>query len=450
MYCLVIAYKEEQAGRAAFEMALRLTLAAMHDEPFNVQAELERLQEVADEYRLGPSTAAIVAAAQARNIPIMRVTPTSSLVQLGYGVYQKRIQASETSHTSALAVDMCQDKALTNQMLRAVGVPVPDGESVSSAEEAWVVAQAIGLPVVVKPEAGNQGKGVSVNLRTEAEIGTAFAIARAYDRRVLVERYIEGDDYRLLIVNGELVAAARREPAHVFGDGIHTIAQLVTTVNLDPRRRPGHSGSLTQITLDAATALVLQQQGLTINSIPEPGQRVTLRTNCNLSTGGTATDVTDEVHPSNVRVAKLAAQIMGLDIAGIDVLCRDIRRPLHEQSGAIVEVNAAPGLRMHLHPAQGQSRDVGAPIVDMLYPNKAPSRIPIIAVTGTNGKTTVTRLISHMYETARWIVGMTCTEGTYIDRERIITGDCSGPRSAQAVLLHPRVEVAVLETARRC
>ncbi|HEY0606414.1 MAG TPA: cyanophycin synthetase [Herpetosiphonaceae bacterium] len=448
VYTVVIAYKEEAPARAAFETALQLTLAALHDEPFDVQAELERLLALADEYRFGPSTAAIVAAAEARNIPILRVTPTTSLVQLGYGVHQKRIQASETSGTSAIAVDMCQDKALTNQMLRAVGVPVPDGRIVMSADDAWTAAEAIGLPVVVKPAAGNQGKGVSVNLTTEAEVGSAYAIARRYSHEVLVERMITGDDYRLLVVNGELVAASRRDPAQVVGDGSHTIAELVEQINQDPRRRPGHSSTLTRIVIDAAVELVLEQQGLAIDDVPEVGAIVKLRTNCNLSTGGTATDVTDEVHPSNARIARLAAQIMGLDVAGIDVLCRDISRPLSEQHGAIVEVNAAPGLRMHLHPAQGQPRDVGRPIVEMLYPKNAPSRIPIIAVTGTNGKTTVTRLISHMYETARWVVGMTCTEGTYIDKERIMQGDCSGPRSARAVLLHPRVEVAILETAR--
>lgn len=448
VYTVVIAYKEEAPARAAFETALQLTLAALHDEPFDMEAALEHLLELADEYRFGPSTAAIVAAAEARDIPILRVTPTTSLVQLGYGVHQKRIQASETSGTSAIAVDMCQDKALTNQMLRAVGVPVPDGRIVKSADDAWAAADAIGLPVVVKPAAGNQGKGVSVNLTTEAEVGSAYAIARRYSHEVLVERMITGDDYRLLVVNGELVAASRRDPAQVVGDGKHTIAELVEQINQDPRRRPGHSSTLTRIVIDAAVELVLEQQELAIDDVPEVGTIVKLRTNCNLSTGGTATDVTDEVHPSNARMARLAAQIMGLDVAGIDVLCRDISRPLSEQNGAIVEVNAAPGLRMHLHPAQGQPRDVGRPIVEMLYPKNAPSRIPIIAVTGTNGKTTVTRLISHMYETARWVVGMTCTEGTYIDKERIMQGDCSGPRSARAVLLHPRVEVAILETAR--
>lgn len=448
VYNVVIAYKEEEPARAAFATALRLTLAAMHDQPFDVAAELDLLMSVADEYGLGPSTAAIVAAARARDIPVLRLTPKESLVQLGYGVYQKRIQASETTNTSAIAVTMCQEKALTNRMLRAVGVPVPEGRIVASADDAWAAAQEIGHPVVVKPEDGNQGKGVSVNLTTEAEVRAAYALARQFRSGVLVERAIIGDDYRLLVVNGSLVAAARRDPALVVGDGQHTITELVEIVNRDPRRRPGHSSTLTRIVCDDAVKLVLGQQGLTLDSVPEPGQRVKLRTNCNLSTGGTATDVTAEVHPRNARLAELAAQILALDVAGIDMLCADIRRPISEQNGAIVEVNAAPGLRMHLHPAVGQGRDVGKPIIDMLYPQDKPSRIPIIAITGTNGKTTVTRLISHMYATAHWTVGMTSTEGTYIDGERIIEGDCSGPQSARAVLLHPGVEVAVLETAR--
>lgn len=448
VYNVIIAYREEEPARAAFKTALEITLAAMHDEPFDVSGEIEKLLQIADDYRLGPSTAAIVDAARRRRIPIRRITPTGSLIQLGYGKYQRRIQASETSFTSAIAVELCQEKPLTNHMLRAVGVPVPDGHVVTSADAAWEAAQDIGLPVVCKPEDGNQGKGVSVNLTTEEQVRTAFEIADGYRGDVLVESYIEGADYRLLVVGGKMVAAARRDPAQVVGDGLRSIIQLVEEVNQDPRRRPGHSSTLTRIKLDDAANLVLAQQGLTVLSIPPVGQVVHLRNNSNLSTGGTATDVTEEVHPGNQKMAELAAKILGLDVAGIDMLCKDITRPLGEQNGAIVEVNAAPGLRMHIAPYQGKPRNVGAPIMDMLYPPGTPSRIPIIAVTGTNGKTTVTRLIAHMYETGRFIVGMTCTEGTYINKERIIMGDCSGPKSAAAVLLHPEVEVAVLETAR--
>jgi cyanophycin synthetase len=449
VYTLIVAYKEEEPARAAVETAVDLALAAMHDRAFDIEAELEYLNDVADRYRLGPSTAAIVAAARARDIPVVRLTPTSSLVQLGYGVHQKRIRASETTLTSAIAVDLCQDKSLTNRMLHTVGVPVPRGEVVRSADAAWSAAEAIGLPVVVKPEAGNQGKGVGVDLRTEADVRAAFELADEIGRGdVLVERHICGVDYRLLVVNGRMVAAARRDAAQVVGDGVHSVEQLVQVANRDPRRRHGHTGNMTRIRLDGSVDLVLSQQGLTLASIPEVGQTVKLRSNANLSTGGTATDVTDDVHPSNARLAELAAQILGMDVAGVDVVCTDIGRPLQEQGGAIVEVNAAPGLRMHLAPAFGSSRDVGRPIVELLYPDRTPARIPILAVTGTNGKTTVTRLIAHMYATARKLVGMTTTEGTYIGRERIIKGDCSGPQSARAVLLHPRVEVAVLETAR--
>lgn len=448
VYTVVIEYKEETPAYTAFETALRLTLAAMHDEPFDVKAEIERLLEMADEYRLGPSTAAIVAAARACNIPVLRIRPKSSLVQLGYGVYQKRILASETSHTSAIAVDLCQEKPLTNHMLRQVGVPVPAGGVVTSADEAWALAQEVGLPVVVKPADGNQGKGVSVNLNSETEVRQAYAITSEFSREALVERFLQGHDYRLLVVNGQLVAAARRDPAQVVGDGEHTIAELIGLLNQDPRRRPGHGSTLTRVEINEAVHLTLNQQGVALNDVPARGQPVRLRNNSNLSTGGTAIDVTDEVHPRNVQVAELAAQILALDVAGIDVVCRDISRPLGEQGGGIVEVNAAPGLRMHLHPAAGQPRDVGKPIVEMLYPGESPSRIPIIAVTGTNGKTTVTRLIAHMYETARWVVGMTCTDGVYINKELIVKGDSSGPKSARTVLLHPQVEVAVLETAR--
>jgi cyanophycin synthetase len=448
VYNIVVAYEEEEPAREAFKVALEMTLAAMFDEPYDAPAAIERLREIADEYRLGPSTRAIVDAARRRRIPVRRLTPTGSLVQLGYGVYQKRIMASQTSDTSALAVDICQEKPLTNLMLRAVGISVPEGRTVKSADEAWEVAQDLGLPVILKPEAGNQGKGVMVNLRSEAEVRAAYEVACQFRGDVLVERHIEGDDYRLLIVNGQMVAAARRDPAQVTGDGKCTVAQLVEVANRDPRRRPGHSSSLTRIRLDDAARVVLGQQGLTADSVPAAGQVVKLRQNCNLSTGGTATDVTDIVHPANARLAELAAQMLNLDIAGIDMLCKDIRRPLNEQAGAIVEVNAAPGLRMHLQPTSGIPRDVGGPIIDMLYPPGTPSRIPIIAVTGTNGKTTVTRLVAHMFETAHRVVGFTSTEGTFIRGERILEGDCSGPRSAQAVLLHPRVDVAVLEVAR--
>jgi cyanophycin synthetase len=311
VYTAIIAYREEEPARAAVRTAVDLALAALHDLPFDMQAQLAELSDLADRYRLGPSTAAIVAAARERGIPVVRLTPTSSLVQLGYGVHQKRIRASETTLTSAIAVDLCQDKSLTNRMLRTVGVPVPRGEAVRTADGAWAAAQHIGLPVVVKPEAGNQGKGVSVDLHTEAEVRAAFELADQVGRGdVLVERHIAGVDYRLPVVNGRMVAAARRDPAQVVGDGVNSVQELVAHANRDPRRREGHSGTMTRIRLDSSVDLVLRQQGLTLESVVATGQAVKLRSNANLSTGGTATDVTDDVHPSNARLAELAAQIL--------------------------------------------------------------------------------------------------------------------------------------------
>lgn len=448
VYQVLVQYVEAAPALKAFETALRLVLAGMHAEPFDPAAEFEGLRRYAEEYAYGPSTGAVVQAARRRGIPVIRLTPKGSLVQLGYGIAQKRIQATETSGTSSIAVTICQEKPMTNRLLNAVGVPVPEGQSVRTADEAWQAARDIGRAVVLKPESGNQGKGVAVNLSSEAEVRDAFAAASRFDPVVLVERYIRGSDYRLLVVDGKLTAAARREPAQVTGDGRSSVAQLVATVNRDPLRRPGHSGHLSRIRLDETADLVLAQQSLTRESVPEAGRIVRLRTNANLSTGGTAVDVTDDVHPQNARMAVLAARILALDVAGVDVVCEAIDRPLAEQDGAIVEVNAAPGLRMHLNPASGRPRPVGRAIVDMLFPDHPAQRIPIVTVTGTNGKTTVTRLIAHLFRTARRTVGMTTTDGIYIDGERIVRGDCSGPSSAEAVLLHPNVEAAVLEAGR--
>lgn len=448
LYSVVIEYEEEQPAREAFAVAVRLTLAAMYNEPFDINTEIDKLQTLAERYKLGPTTAAIVRAARRRRIPVTRLHPENSLVQLSYGIYQKRIMASQTTKTSQIAVTMCQEKPLTNRMLKSVGVPVPEGRTVKSADEAWEAAKNIGLPVVVKPVAGNQGKGVAINLKSEDEVRQAFQIAAEFDKEVLVEEFLKGIDYRLLVINGKVVAAAKREPAHVIGDGHSTVEALVKAANRDPHRRPGHGGTMSTIVLNEASDLVLKAQNLTRTSIPEAKQFVRLRSNANLSTGGSATDVTNEVHPRNARLAALAAQIMDLDVAGLDIVCEDINRPLDEQGGAIVEVNAAPGLRMHLSPSNGTPRDVAAPIIDMLFPQDSEVEIPIVTVTGTNGKTTVTRLIAHIFKTAHRIVGMTCTDGVYIDDQRIVLGDCAGPKSAEAVLLHPNVEVAVLEAAR--
>jgi cyanophycin synthetase len=448
VYRVVVEQVEAEPALAALETALRLVLAAFDGRDPDVAEELRCLEESAERYRFGPSTAAIVRAAAAHGIPVIRLTPCGGLVQLGYGVHQRRIRAAQTSQTSSIAVEICQEKPLTNRLLRAIGVPVPQGRRVVSADDAWAAAQELGLPAVVKPEDGNQGNGVSVDLTSEAEVRAAYERARAAGSGVLVERCLRGNDYRLLVVGGALVAAARRDPPSVIGDGVRSVHRLVEVVNADPRRRPGHGSDLSPVPLDETAREVLEQQGLAPDDVPAAGRRVVLRRNGNLSTGGTAEDVTDRVHPGNARIAELAAQFLGLDIAGIDVVCQDIGVPMAEDGGAIVEVNAAPGLRMHLHPSAGRPRDVGSAIIGTLFPQPVHARIPVVAVTGTNGKTTVTRLISHILAVAHQVVGMTTTDGIYIGDERIVSGDCSGPASAETVLMHPRVEAAVLETAR--
>jgi cyanophycin synthetase len=449
-YRVVVDYKDEEAGRLAVDLALRLVAAITADPPqtLDLKPEIEEIRRVAEDNMLGPSTLAIVDAARARGIPVLRLTERRSLVQLGQGKHARWIQASETSKTPNLSVEIAQDKELTKELLGRVGVPVPEGYVIEELAEAWPIAQRRGLAVVIKPKDGNQGKAVSVNLQTEQPVTTAASLAFEYDSQVIVERYLPGQDFRLLVVNDRLIAAAQRRPAMVVGDGAHTIHDLVTMVNEDPRRGHGHGSALTRIRMDNAALLTLTKQDLSWESVPAPGQEVLLRDNSNLSTGGTATDVTDDVHPDNAAMAVLAARTLGLDIAGVDVVCRSIRRPLTEQGGGVVEVNAAPGLRMHIAPSEGKARPVGDAIVDMLFEDDRPYRIPIVAITGTNGKTTVTRMIAGIFATMRKYVGMTTTDGIYFNGRLRVKGDCSGPRSAQAVLQHPDVEVAVLETAR--
>ncbi|MBX3411144.1 MAG: cyanophycin synthetase [Pirellulales bacterium] len=447
VYRVVIEYEEEALARAALETAFRLCQAAVHDRPFDVAAEVARLREIAADVRLGPSTRAIVDAAVARGIPFRRMN-ANSLVQLGYGTRQRRIVASETDATSAIAESIAQDKELTRNLLASAGVPVPCGWPVDNAEEAWEAAQSIGLPVVVKPQFGNHGRGVATNLKTREEVLSAYAAARQEEETVMVESFAPGCDHRLLVVGGRLVAAARREPAHVIGDGEHTIDQLIDAANRDPRRGDGHANTLSKIRIDDVARDVLAAQGFTGTSVPAVGQRILIRRNGNLSTGGTATDVTDEVDPEVAARAIEAARVVGLDVAGIDVVALDIRCPLEAQGGVIVEVNACPGLRMHVQPSEGTSRPVGEAIVELLFPNNDNGRIPLVAVTGTNGKTTTTRLVTHILKTAGKLVGMTCTDGLFLDGRRIDQGDCSGPQSARSVLMNPHVEAAVLETAR--
>ena len=443
---VVVEYSEEQVGRQALALAQELIAAATRGDGFDAAGAISRLRELDEDLRLGPSTGSIVSAAVARGIPYRRLTE-GSLVQFGWGSKQRRIQAAEVDTTSAVAESIAQDKDLTKTLLQAAGVPVPLGRPVDDADDAWAAAQQIGLPVVVKPQDGNQGKGVTVNVVTREQLDAAYKAA-AEIGTVMVEKYLAGGDYRLLVVGKKLVAAARRDPPLVIGDGLHSVRELVDRVNADPRRGDGHATSLTRIRIDDIAVARLQAQGLTPESVPPTGQRVLLRNNANLSTGGTATDVTDDVHRDVAARAVAAAQMVGLHICGVDMVCESVLRPLEDQSGGIVEVNAAPGLRMHLTPSYGRPRNVGEAIIGHLFGPGDDGRVPTVAVTGTNGKTTVTRLIAHLMATSGLRVGMTNTDGAYVQGRQIDSGDCSGPRSARNVLAHPDVDAAVFETAR--
>ncbi len=446
VYQVVVEYSEEAVGRQAFEDAQRLINAALGQGEFDAETAIANLRELDEDERLGPSTGSIVDAAVARDIPFRRLT-RGSLVQFGWGSRQRRIQAAEIDSTSAVAESIGQDKDLTKRLLHAAGVPVPLGQPVNTLEEAWEVALKVGLPVVVKPQDGNQGKGVTVNITDRAQLEEAYKNAADYGT-VMVERFLPGHDFRLLVVGDQLVAAARREPPQVLGDGQHTVRELVDQVNLDPRRGEGHATSLTKIRLDDIAVARLAAQNLTPDSVPPKGQRVILRNNANLSTGGTATDVTDDVHPEVAARAVAAAQMVGLHICGVDMVAETVLRPLEEQGGGFVEVNAAPGLRMHLAPSYGKPRNVGQAMVDRLFGHGDDGRIPVVAVTGTNGKTTTARLIAHLFTAQGLRVGMTNTDGVYVNGRQIDSGDCSGPKSARNVLLHPEVDAAVFETAR--
>ena len=445
-YQVVVEYSEEAVGKKAFDHAIALVEAALEGEAFDVQAALAELSELDEDVRLGPSTGSIVDAAIVRGIPYRRLTQ-GSLVQFGWGSKQRRIWAAEVDNTSAVAESIAQDKDLTKRLLAAAGVPVPIGRPVTDLADAAKVVEEIGWPVVVKPRDGNQGKGVTVNIVSHDHLAIAHKVAAEHGE-VMVERYLPGNDFRLLVVGDRLVAAARRDPPHVIGDGVHTVRQLVDKVNEDPRRGEGHATSLTKIRIDEIAIARLHVQGLKADEVPEQGRRVILRNNANLSTGGTATDVTDDVHPEVAARAIAAAQCIGLEICGVDVLAESVHRPLEAQNGGIVEVNAAPGLRMHLSPSYGKGRNVGEAVINNLYKPGDDGRIPIVAVTGTNGKTTTARLVTHLLATSGLCVGMTNTDGVYVNGRQIDSGDCSGPRSARNVLVHPDVEAAVFETAR--
>ena len=452
VYNVVYQYVQPDLGMTAGQTGVRLLNALIYDNDpeFDYQTELDRIIRVAERLAYGPSTKALVDEAERREIPVIRLDPRRSLVQLGYGVYQKRVWATVTSSTSNIAVDLAGNKRLTNELLHGVGIPVPRAATVEDADEAVRAAARIGYPVVLKPLDGNHGRGVRINLRSEAEVREHFPAAYAESRAgtILVESYIAGRDYRILVVGGQLVACAERVPAHVIGDGVHTVAELVEITNNDPRRGIGHEKVLTRISVDDAVLALLEKHGMTLGSTPDAGQFVQLRLTGNMSTGGTSIDRTDEIHPDNVEIAEQAAQVIGLDVAGIDMIVEDITQPVKDQGGAICEVNAGPGFRMHTHPTEGHPRDVARPVIDILFPPGTPARVPIVAVTGTNGKTTTSRMIAHILKMTGKRVGLTTTDGIYVDGTQIAQGDMSGPHSARMVLQNPTVELAVLETAR--
>jgi cyanophycin synthetase len=427
--------------------AVKIVRACIADRPIDVGSIIEQLQSLYEAVRLGPSTAAVVEEAKRRGIPVRRLN-NYSLVQLGLGKNLRRIQATLSDYTSAIAVEIAQDKDDTKRVLGNIGLPVPTGDVARSLERALEIVEEVGYPVILKPLDASHGRGISGRIDTDEALTEAWDDARHYGNRIVVEQYSEGRDHRVLVVNGRVVACAERIPARVIGDGKSTIAQLIERENRDPRRGVGHTKTLTKLPADARTSAFLAKQQLTLQSVPEKGQEVYLRGTANLSTGGTSVDRTDEMHPDNITACEMAAGIIGLDIAGIDVLTHDISVPFRENGAVIIEVNAGPGIRMHTHPTEGTPRNVGAPIVDMLYPPGTKATIPVIAVTGTNGKTTTVRLIAHLFRLGENVVGFTTTDGTYLQNRLVLEGDMTGPFSANIILSNPTVDIAVLETAR--
>jgi cyanophycin synthetase len=449
-YNVVYGFADERVGLAAGRLAVRLVNHLVEPDPdLDFDRELEAFLLGAERTAFGPSTQAILDEAVSRDIPYIRLNE-HSLVQLGQGVHQQRIRATMTSRTGALAVDVAGDKELTTRLLAAAGLPVPRSESVRSVERAVEVADRIGYPVVVKPLDGNHGRGVCLDLVDADAVRTAFPVASGESRRgwVVVENHVVGRDYRVLVVGGRMVAIAERVPAHVVGDGLHTVRELVDETNADPRRGVGHEKVLTRITLDDKAEQLVRDQGHAMDAVPAAGAMVKLALTGNMSTGGISIDRTFEAHPDNVEIAEEAARVVGLDVAGIDFICPDVSQPVRETGGAICEVNAAPGLRMHTHPTVGEPQFVAKPVVDLLFPPGAPSRVPIVAVTGTNGKTTTSRMVAHIFKGMGRKVGMTSTDGVVIDERLVIRADASGPKSARMVLQNPRVDFAVFEVAR--
>jgi cyanophycin synthetase len=447
IYNVVFSYLEEKAGVYAAESAVRIAEALINNTDYDLEHDIQRMRELRETERLGPSTGSIVDEAIARDIPWIRLNK-SSLVQLGYGKNQVRFRATMTEKTSSIAVDIAGNKDETKRLLGDAAIPVAKGVTASSLDDVHDAIKRVGFPLVFKPLDGNHGKGATINVKNEEEAIAAFHYAKEYSRRIIVERFITGHDFRVLVIDHKMVAAALRVPAHVKGDGEQTVQQLIDQENKDPRRGYGHENVLTEITVDRDTLDLLEKKGYTLETIAPKGEIVFLKSTANLSTGGTSIDVTDQVHSQNVFNCERISRIVGLDICGIDIMAQNLTEPLTENGGVVLEVNAAPGFRMHLAPSEGLPRNVAAPVIDMLYPPGKSARIPIIAVTGTNGKTTTTRLIAHIVKNNGSRVGFTTSDGIYVQNTMLMKGDTTGPFSAEFILKDPTVEVAVLETAR--
>ena len=447
IYNVVFSYIEETVGVYAAEASVRIAEQLITGEDYDIENDIMTMKKMRERERFGPSTASIVEEAVARKIPFIRLNK-SSLVQLGYGVNQVRFRATMTAKTSSIAVDLAGNKDETKRILQEQAIPVAKGLTISTIEDLEIALDQIGFPLVFKPLNGNHGKGATINVNSKEEAIAAFAYAQKYSHRVIAERFITGHDFRVLVIDNRMVAAAQRVPAHIVGDGINTVNRLIEIENSDPRRGYGHENVLTEIAIDRDTLDLLNKKGYTLDSIPEKSEIVYLKSTANLSTGGTSIDVTDLVHPQNVFMCERIARVIGLDICGIDIMAKNLTELLTDNGGVVLEVNAAPGFRMHLAPSEGLPRNVAAPVLDMLYPPGKSARIPIIAVTGTNGKTTTTRLIAHIVKNNGYRVGFTTTDGVYIQNSMLLKGDTTGPVSAEFVLKDPTVEFAVLETAR--
>ena len=447
IYNVVFSYIEEKVGIFAAESAVNIAQALINNVDYDLQADLKKMREIREDVRLGPSTGSIVDEAVARDIPWIRLG-TNSLVQLGYGINQMRFQATITCKTSNIAVDLACNKEQTKKILSDASIPVAKGDICLDAEGLELTISRIGYPIVLKPLDGNHGKGASINVNSWEDALAGLEFAKKYSRRVIVEKFITGHDFRILVIDNKMVAAAQRVPANIVGDAQHNVQELIDLTNSDPRRGYGHENVLTEITVDRDTTDLLAKKGYTLETIPAKGEVVYLKSTANLSTGGTSIDITDMIHPENIFLAERIARVIGLDVCGIDIMAKNLTQPLKETGGVVLEVNAAPGFRMHLAPSEGLARNVAAPVIDMLYPPGKPSRIPIIAVTGTNGKTTTTRLLAHIVKNNGYKVGFTTSDGIYVQNHMLEKGDTTGPISAEFILKDPTVEFAVLETAR--